>query len=47
MNFLLGYLREIEALGVNHVLLNLRFNNADIEQTMHRLADEVLPVFAD
>ena len=47
VNFLLEYLREIEALGVNHVLLNLRFNNADIEGTMDRLADEVLPAFAD
>ncbi|MEM7521081.1 MAG: LLM class oxidoreductase [Pseudomonadota bacterium] len=40
--YLLRYLREIEALGVNHVLLNLRFNRADVEETLHRLADTVL-----
>lgn len=45
--YLRTYLREIEALGVNHVALNLRFNNDDIEATLHRLAQEVLPEFAD
>lgn len=45
--YLLRYLRDVEALGVNHVMLNLRFNNADIEETLERLADEVLPAFAD
>lgn len=45
--FLLKYLKEIEALGVNHVALNLRFNNADIETTLKRIADELLPAFSD
>ncbi|QIE45702.1 LLM class oxidoreductase [Pseudohalocynthiibacter aestuariivivens] len=39
------YLTEIRRLGVNHVALNLRFSGADIEDTMHRLAKDVLPDF--
>lgn len=46
LSFLKGYLRELEARGVNHVALNLRFNQADIEATLNRLADELLPDFA-
>ncbi|MEM9229404.1 MAG: LLM class oxidoreductase [Pseudomonadota bacterium] len=38
----LGYLRDH---GINHVALNLRFNHVDIEDTMKRLADELLPEF--
>lgn len=45
--FLLEYLREVESLGVNHVALNLRFNNADIETTLQRIAEELLPEFSD
>ncbi|MEM6578851.1 MAG: LLM class oxidoreductase [Pseudomonadota bacterium] len=44
-NFLRDYLREIRDLGINHVALNLRFNTAPIEDTMARLADELLPEF--
>ncbi|WP_415400693.1 LLM class oxidoreductase [Tateyamaria sp. SN3-11] len=44
--FLRRYLREIEALGVNHVALNLRFNGAPIDTTLKRLADDLLPDFA-
>ncbi|WP_289036405.1 LLM class oxidoreductase [uncultured Roseibium sp.] len=44
--FLRQYLNEIQALGINHVALNLRFNTADIETTMKRLADEILPDFS-
>ncbi len=39
------YLTEVRALGVNHVSLNLRFNGADIEDTLHRLAEDLLPEF--
>ncbi|MEB8388450.1 LLM class oxidoreductase [Rhodobacteraceae bacterium KMM 6894] len=46
-NFLRKYLHEIEALGINHVALNLRFNSADIETTLKRLADDLLPDFAE
>ena len=40
------YLRRLEAIGVNHVALNLRFNHADTESTLRRLGDQVLPDFA-
>lgn len=43
---LLEYLRSRQEIGVNHVALNLRFNQTDIESTMRRLADQVLPEFA-
>jgi len=46
VTFLRNYLREVQSLGINHVALNLRFNQADIETTLKRLADEVLPDFA-
>lgn len=39
------YLEEIRGLGINHVALNLRFNGAEIEDTMKRLADDILPGF--
>lgn len=40
-----AHLGELAEAGVNHVALNLRFNEADIETTLHRLADELLPDF--
>ncbi|MEX0367606.1 MAG: TIGR03571 family LLM class oxidoreductase [Ruegeria sp.] len=45
-DFLRTYLREVETLGVNHVALNLRFNQAPIDLTLDRLADVVLPDFS-
>ncbi|WP_372739086.1 LLM class oxidoreductase [Neptunomonas sp.] len=44
-NQLKRYLKSQEAIGVNHVALNLRFNQADTESTLKRLAEEVLPDF--
>ncbi|MEM6375754.1 MAG: LLM class oxidoreductase [Pseudomonadota bacterium] len=44
-DFLRDYLREVQNLGVNHVALNLRFNRAPVEETMARIADEILPEF--
>ena len=44
--YLKHYLREIQSLGINHVALNLRFNRADIEGTMERLADDLLSEFS-
>ncbi|MEM9412859.1 MAG: LLM class oxidoreductase [Planctomycetota bacterium] len=44
-NKLIEYLRMREEIGVNHVALNLRFNQADIESTINRIADIVLPEF--
>ena len=42
---LVEYLKEREEIGVNHVALNLRFNHDDIETTLRRIADDVLPNF--
>jgi len=42
VNHLRSYLESREQIGVNHVALNLRFNQLDIETTLRRLADEVL-----
>lgn len=39
------YLKTLEHIGVNHVALNLRFNQADIETTLKRLAEDILPDF--
>lgn len=44
--FLRRYLTEVRELGSNHVALNLRFNSADVEDTLKRLADELLPEFS-
>lgn len=44
-NHLRAYLKSLEEIGVNHVALNLRFNQADIETTLKHLADEILPDF--
>ncbi len=41
-----AYLKSREEIGVNHVALNLRFNQADIETTLKRLADDLLPDFS-
>ncbi|MEM8588207.1 MAG: LLM class oxidoreductase [Pseudomonadota bacterium] len=45
ISFLRRYLDDLRALGVNHVALNLRFNRADIETTLRRLADRLSPDF--
>ncbi|MGD1880774.1 MAG: LLM class oxidoreductase [Paracoccaceae bacterium] len=45
VSFLKSYIGQLSASGINHVALNLRFNQADIEDTMKRLADEVLSEF--
>ncbi len=42
---LVSYLKSLEDIGVNHVALNLRVNQADIETTLNRLATDVLPDF--
>lgn len=44
--YLRDHLRLLEEVGVNHVVLNLRFNRADIETTLKRLAEEILPDFS-
>ena len=47
VNHLRDYLKSLEQIGINHVALNLRFNQADIETTLQRLADDILPDFAN
>ncbi len=44
-NYLTEYLQHLESIGVNHILLNLRFNSNDIENTLEQLAKKVLPHF--
>ena len=46
-NPLRAYLKSLEQIGINHVALNLRFNQVDIETILKRLANDVLPDFAD
>ena len=45
-NHLRDHLKSLEQIGINHVALNLRFNQTDIETTLKRLADEILPEFS-
>ncbi|MEO9825368.1 MAG: LLM class oxidoreductase [Paracoccaceae bacterium] len=45
VTFLKSYLSELQRCGINHVALNLRFNQADIEDTLKHLADDLLPDF--
>lgn len=47
MHHLKAYLKLLEEIGVNHVELNLRFNKANTETTLKRLADDILPEFFD
>ncbi|MEM9709792.1 MAG: LLM class oxidoreductase [Pseudomonadota bacterium] len=45
VTFLKTYLEALQDAGINHVALNLRFNEADVEDTMKRLADTLLADF--
>lgn len=47
LKHLRSYLKSLEDIGINHVALNLRFNQADVETTLKRLAEELLPDFAN
>ncbi|MHA6326109.1 LLM class oxidoreductase [Roseivivax sp. CAU 1753] len=47
MRALVTYLQHLEAIGVNHVALNLRFNRAEIGPTLDRLANDLLPHFTE
>lgn len=44
---LVDYLTSLQHIGVNHVALNLRFNGADMDDTLKRLSDDVLPQFSN
>ena len=41
--YLVNHLKTLRKAGVNHVALNLRFNEGEQSETLKRLADEVLP----
>lgn len=45
VDFLRAYLDEVRTAGVNHVALNLRFNQADVPESLERLADALFPHF--
>ena len=45
IHYLRSYLQSLQEIGINHVALNLRFNQADTEQTLERLATELLADF--
>ena len=47
LEYVIRYLRELRTLGINHVALNLRFNQANIEKTMGKLADGLFPEFSN
>ena len=46
LNQLKNYLKSLEGVGINHVALNLRFNQMDINTTLNCLADKILPDFS-
>ena len=45
VRYLRDYLATARQIGVNQVALNLRFNQADMVDTLKRLADDLLPDF--
>ena len=45
INALRNYLSALEKAGINHVALNLRFNRTDVEETLARIARDLLPDF--
>ncbi len=46
VNYLRQYLQSLQSIGINHVGLNLRFNQASIDTTLKRLASDILPEFS-
>lgn len=47
INPLRAYLASRRDIGVNHVALNLRFNQADTQTTLEKLAKELIPEFIE
>ncbi|MEM8510086.1 MAG: LLM class oxidoreductase [Bacteroidota bacterium] len=45
VDFLLSYLRNLEHLGVNHVILNLKYGSRPVEQVIEELGEFVVPYF--
>ncbi|MEM7695460.1 MAG: LLM class oxidoreductase [Pseudomonadota bacterium] len=44
--FLRQYLSDVQKLGINHVALNLRFHQGNVEDAMKQIADALLPDFS-
>jgi len=47
VRYLREHLKSLQEIGINHVALNLRFNQSDIETTLKLLADQILPDFSE
>ncbi|MBF0589444.1 MAG: LLM class oxidoreductase [Magnetococcales bacterium] len=47
IHHLRDYLQSRQEIGINHIALNLRFNQADPEPTLRKLADDILPSFSN
>lgn len=45
IHYLTEYLENLRSIGVNHVAINLRFNNLHMDITLEEIADKVLPQF--
>lgn len=45
INYLIEYLHHLKELGVDHLVFNFRFNTRNIEETLTRIAKDVLPAF--
>lgn len=45
IHYLTEYLENLRSIGVNHVAINLRFNNLHMDKTLEEIADKVLPQF--
>lgn len=45
INYLVDYLHQIKDIGVNHIAINLRFNELNMDKTLELLAEKVLPHF--
>ena len=45
IDYTLHYLKELESIGVNHVIINLKFSSRPVEQVIRQLGEHVLPHF--
>lgn len=45
VHYLIEYFNQLQDIGVNHVAINLRFNTGNIEQTLEKLAKDLLEHF--
>ena len=45
VHYLVAYIEKLQSIGVNHLALNLRFNTMTMNDTLERIAKQVLPEF--